>query len=110
MKDLNFKLVFLQCYLKESIEEVSSIGETGDDLCDMEMATYKSAYEEILDVVNDLIAGRIVNEVPSIDSVPVVRCGDCKYFYSDDCHFHEWYRAEPHFNDYCSRGERKENV
>ena len=63
MPDLNFKLVYLQCYLKQAIEDVS-VGETGDDMYDLEMLTYKHTYEEILDVVNDLINDRIVQEFP----------------------------------------------
>lgn len=50
---------------------------------------------------------------PTIDAVPVVRCKDCRYFhrFTDwaDCDFHEWYRAEPNENDYCSRGERRDS-
>ena len=63
MPDLNFKLVYLQCYLKQAIEDVS-VPESGDDMYDLEMSTYKSTYEEILDVVNDLISDRIVQEFP----------------------------------------------
>ena len=51
-----------------------------------------------------------------VDAVPVVRCKDCVHFsmgskefgIENDCSFHEWYRAEPKENDFCSRGERKE--
>lgn len=40
-----------------------------------------------------------VDNAPTVDAVPVVRCGDCKYY--DEC---------VNFlfdDDYCSRGERK---
>lgn len=48
----------------------------------------------------------------------LVRCKDCKYYdpswtadgrrFDAECAFHEWYRAEPKEDDYCSKGERKE--
>ena len=51
-------------------------------------------------------------------AVPVVRCKDCKYYnppfevdgmeFEGDCDFHEWYRAAPTENDFCSRGVRKD--
>ena len=50
--------------------------------------------------------------------VQVVRCKDCKYYtpswevkgtrFEGDCEFHKWWRAEPTENDYCSKGERKD--
>lgn len=54
-----------------------------------------------------------IDRMPTIDAVPVLRCKDCKYFYTysingeHDCNFNEWYKAEPHPDDYCSKGERK---
>jgi len=56
----------------------------------------------------------VIEEFPTLDAVPVVRCKDCK-----------WWKYEPNWNlhfctyaigesfvrgkeDYCSRGERKE--
>ena len=41
----------------------------------------------------------IVDAQPSVDAAPVVRCRDC-------VHFGECLVTE---NDYCSKGERKEN-
>ena len=45
-----------------------------------------------------------IKALPSIDAAPVVRCKDCKYFYTyfngeHDCKFHEWYKAEPKEDD-----------
>lgn len=44
----------------------------------------------------------------------LVRCKDCKHYrsvagYIDGyCHMAEWYRRYQYPDDYCSRGERKE--
>lgn len=57
----------------------------------------------------------IVDEQPTIDAVPVVRCKDCKHYrsvagYIDGyCHMAEWYRRYQYPDDYCSRGERKDD-
>ena len=54
-----------------------------------------------------------ISEAPTVDAVPVVRCGDCKHRGTDDCIFHV--KGEPADeelllkldNDFCSYGERK---
>lgn len=54
-----------------------------------------------------------LNNAPTIDAVPVVRCRECKYRGTDDCIFH--IKGEPADeelllkldNDFCSYGERK---
>ena len=48
----------------------------------------------------------LINEAPTIDAVPVVRCKDCKHYLGlAECEF------EGHFsggtNYFCSYGERK---
>ena len=55
----------------------------------------------------------IVQEQPTIDAVPVVRCKDCKHWYEKYRHgvdMSACKRAIGYFgaNDYCSRAERKE--
>ena len=50
----------------------------------------------------------VINNAPTVDAVPVVRCKDC-YFYQDDfrCGLNGstgWYS-----HDYCSYGEPKED-
>ena len=55
-----------------------------------------------------------LNNSPTIDAVPVVRCWECKHRGTDDCIFH--IKGEPADeelllkldNDFCSYGERKE--
>ena len=48
-----------------------------------------------------------IDNAPTVDAVEVVRCKDCKY--ADEyamCGFVEWYNSK---DDYCSRGERRED-
>ena len=50
-----------------------------------------------------------INEVPTIDAVPVVRCKDCKFFceqyFSMNCSYHASSVCE---NWFCSQGRVKE--
>ena len=57
----DFQCRFLIAWLEESIRIVS-VEETGDDLYDCEMQTAKETFEEVLELVKDLIAGKIVRE------------------------------------------------
>ena len=57
---------------------------------------------------------RIVDDAPTIDAVPVVRCKDCKYYDRDECQNPYIFMSdEAHLytqpDDFCSYGERKEN-
>ena len=55
-----------------------------------------------------------VNQAPTVDAVPVVRCKDCKYGEVDDADFPAQYLCKHNgadWNDenhFCSYGERKE--
>ena len=55
----------------------------------------------------------LVDEIPTIDAVEVVRCKDCKYsFYDKDyesynCRKHEYVECFD-ADDYCSWGERND--
>ena len=58
-----------------------------------------------------------VKMMPEIDAVPVVRCKDCKHW-SRNIHVNKehglcrtlsFIGITMHENDFCSRGERKEN-
>ena len=63
---------------------------------------------------NDLL--KILEAAPTVDAVEVVRCRDCKHRGTDYCIFH--IKGEPADeellgkldNDFCSYGERKDNV
>ena len=57
----DFQSGFLIAWLEESIRIVS-VEETGDDIYDCEMQTAKETFEEVLEVVKDLINGKIVTE------------------------------------------------
>ena len=60
-----------------------------------------------------------IEDAPTVDAVPVVRCKDCKWF--ADNNDGEWYGCQmfqvvlstpedaPKPDDFCSYGERKEN-
>ena len=61
----------------------------------------------------------LIDEAPTVDAVPVIRCKDCKYYREDGDCWHEWdnnderiyYQSvinEPNPDDYCSRAERRE--
>ena len=58
----------------------------------------------------------ILQEAPTIDAIPVIRCRDCKYF-SIDQYSKTIYCANDNVygfpnqkpDDFCSRGERKNN-
>ena len=53
---------------------------------------------------------KLIDECPTIDAVPVVRCGECKHMiacgtcleFADEC-------LKPSASDYCSYGERRED-
>lgn len=45
-----------------------------------------------------------VEEMPTIDAAPVVRCKDCKFWENGDCYRLELSRPD----DFCSYGERRE--
>ena len=64
----------------------------------------------------DIIAKEVIQDAPTVDAVPVVRCRDCKHRGTDDCIFH--IKGEPADeelllkldNDFCSYGKRKEGA
>lgn len=66
----------------------------------------------ITDAVIVAIRGAVEN-MPSVDAVPVVRCGECKWFYESDtvicCEKHTGL-ALARKDDYCSYGERKDKT
>ena len=67
-----------------------------------------SAYGEgAIDVIQHCLI--YLDEMPEVDAVPVVRCGECKYMlpcgrctmFADD-------KIRPSVSDFCSHGERGE--
>ena len=55
-------------------------------------------------------AFEVLDDFPSADVEPVVRCKDCKHRCGDYCHNDDGFAHFDHFfvhlDDYCSRGER----
>ena len=51
-----------------------------------------------------------VDEQPTIDAVPVVRCRECKHLMFSDCYGEcgKGHMGVVRPDDFCSRGERKE--
>lgn len=52
----------------------------------------------------------VIDEMPTIDAVQVVRCKDCKHYTEPNIEYCELYGAMILWNkdDFCSRGERRE--
>lgn len=51
-----------------------------------------------------------VENAPTVDAVPVVRCCECKKCATDECYFFargEWGMSGPDWNFYCADGERE---
>ena len=68
---------------------------------------------------NDLwsVAENLINHIPTVDAVPVVRCKDCKYLepttingkpFYPVCHVWDCLAVDD--DGYCYRGERREHV
>ena len=57
--------------------------------------------------INTVLIG-LLNDAPTEDVVPVVRCIDCKHLMFSDCYGEcsKGYMGIVSPNDYCSRGER----
>lgn len=49
-----------------------------------------------------------IDSAPTIDAVPVVRCGECKWRDTPGCLYVRAKAAKRDDNDYCSDGERRE--
>lgn len=62
----------------------------------------KTAFETLTDMINN---------APTVDAVPVVRCGECKYYEAENhnCLDEMAYSRTWCENDYCSFGERKDD-
>ncbi len=50
-----------------------------------------------------------IDEAPTTDAVEVVRCGECKYLYTDGrCDAFADFSVRPSASDFCSYGKRWE--
>ena len=66
----------------------------------------------------DIVFEAILEDEPTIDAVPVVRCKDCVFGMADDSYSPSLYLCQHRWDDwnnwnrgnhYCSYGERKDN-
>ena len=61
---------------------------------------------------------RIIRKIPTIEAEPIVRCKDCKWYYEKGALCNYWADVCEHAEvypqispiDFCSRGERKDEV
>ena len=58
---------------------------------------------EVQEFIDWELFRNMVNNSPTIDAVPVVRCKDCKYFKTRLCE-----NEDNHDDWFCADGERKE--
>jgi hypothetical protein len=68
--------------------------------------------QRLVDAVLDIMDGIMldIDEQPTIDAVPVVRCKDCKWFNRFGCAVEIVdFTDRPTENDYCSFGEREDD-
>lgn len=61
----------------------------------------------------DRYALKCINEAPTVDAVEVVRCKHCRKWTNGDdingtCNWNEYQTLQTRFDDFCSKGERKE--
>lgn len=55
------------------------------------------------------VIDRMVDDMPTVDAVPVIRCKDCKWYYRGGATCMFWDGANSMCgDDYCSRAERRE--
>ena len=73
-------------------------------------------HSEFLGTVS-VVAVRDIDDAPTIDAVPVVRCKDCRFYaaYKGECFREGFIFTEDGSlyvgdDDFCSYGERKDNV
>lgn len=53
----------------------------------------------------DYVDADDIDNAPTVDAVPVVRCKDCKHEFGGSCIFCGFQKRKP--EDFCSYGERK---
>lgn len=53
---------------------------------------------------------KLIAEMPTIDAVEVVRCGECKNRFRTECTMKYLTEMRSNNTDYCSWGERKTDV
>lgn len=85
---------------------------------DLPRGRMESLYEHHLEMRNFSADGavydclEILDEAPTVDAVPVVRCKDCVYWQSGENEAEKWEYCRRHHIDigphsFCSHGERR---
>ena len=67
------------------------------------MTSWANAFQELINLLDDTLM-----PMATADVVEVVRCEDCKYLHRTVCPY--GIKRTPRGNDYCSYGERREDV
>lgn len=62
-------------------------------------------FDRLTDSICQGQAEDVVAEAPTIDAVPVVRCGECKHWYRNKPPIDEECDIFPNADDFCSYGE-----
>ena len=70
-----------------------------EDWTPVEQASWQWGWNDAIDA--------IINGTPTVDAVEVVRCKDCTHYHGVSCYVNEIEMGE---NDFCSWGERKDEV
>ena len=71
------------------------------DACATKRRVADTYFDTLIPCVN-----RALDDSPTVDAVPVVRCKDCNHRFKDSwCEY-----ADDDDNFYCARGERKEGA
>lgn len=79
------------------------------DLDALDKTIYEQIPIKVFGTVKRMAAMReIIQNAPTVDAVPVVRCKDCKY-YKDGLCFFTMRRHGLHDDWYCADGERRES-
>lgn len=63
-------------------------------------------FDRLTDSICQGQAEDVVAEAPTIDAVPVVRCGECKHWYRNKPPIDEECDIFPNADDFCPYGER----
>ena len=64
--------------------------------------------------IGEKVVREFVDELPTIDAVPVVRCRECIHAIKFrtgqvSCRYHDWCRIHVDANGYCDHGEKEDD-
>lgn len=75
------------------------------------IADLENCYNGYSDTYDKSYIIGVLEEQPTVDAVPVIRCKDCKHWQCDDSESYcdELGIFDTDMNSYCSYGKRKDN-